>query len=188
MAEVKVLIEGYFKWLSESRLRASSTITLIKDGDKNIIVDTGNIVMEQEIVKKLGEEGLKPEDINIVVNTHSHSDHRDNNHLFKKAVIYVQDNTIKGDVFDFFSIQRSILLAPSTRIIQTPGHSLDDISVLVETKEGTYAIVGDLYWFSQNDKPEFVHDEVQLEESRKKILALADYIVPGHANIFKIKK
>jgi len=188
MTEVKVLVEGYSKWLSESKLKASSTVTLIKDSGKNIIVDTGSITVEQDIIKRLKEKSLKPEDIDIVVNTHSHSDHRDNNHLFKKATIYVQENTIKGDIYEFFSIQRSMPLAPNTRIIQTPGHSIDDISVLVETTKGVYAVVGDLYWYSQDDKPEFILDEVQLQESKKKVLVLADYVIPGHAGPFKIKK
>ena len=188
MAEVKILVEGYFKWLSETKLKASSTVTLIKDEGKNIIVDTGNIVVEQEIIDSLKKEGLKPKDIDIVVNTHSHSDHRDNNHLFKNATIYVQDNTIKGDIYEFFPIAKSILLAPHTRLIQTPGHTIDDVSVLVKAKKGIYAVVGDLYFIKQEDKPEFTYDEVQLSENKRKVLALADYIVPGHGETFKVKK
>lgn len=188
MAEVKVLVEGYFEWLSENKLKASSTVTLIKDGGKNIIVDTGNIITERKITENLKKEGLDPGDINIVVNTHSHSDHRDNNHLFRNAVIYVQGDTIKGDVYDFFPVSRSILLTCNTKIIQTPGHTDEDISVLIETKEGAIAVVGDLFFFKQDDTPEFIHDEVKLRESKEKILALADYIIPGHANTFKVKK
>lgn len=188
MAEVKILVKGHFKWLNETKLKASSTVTLIKDGDKQIIVDTGNITVEREIIKALENEGLKPEDIDIVVNTHSHSDHRDNNHLFKNATIYVQDNNIKGDTYEFFPIEKSILLAPHTRLIQTPGHTNEDISVLVETNRGVYAIVGDLYFFKQNDNAEFTHDEIKLAESKRKVLALSDYIIPGHAEEFKVKK
>jgi len=108
--------------------------------------------------------------------------------LFKNAIVYVQENTIRGDIYEFFSIQRSVLLAPNTRIIQTPGHSIDDITVLAETKKGVYAAVGDIYWFGQNDKSEFVLDEIKLKESRKKIMALSDYIIPGHAGLFKVEK
>lgn len=188
MVEVKILVKGHFKWLNETTLRASSTVTLIKDGDKQIIVDTGNIVVEQEIVKALKKEGLKPEDIDIVVNTHSHSDHRDNNHLFRGAIIYVQDNTIRGDNYEFFPISKSVLLAPHTRLIQTPGHTNEDISILTETKDGVYAIVGDLYFLKEKDDPEFTFDEIKLQESKRKVLALADYVVPGHGETFKVKK
>ncbi len=187
MTEVKILVPGYFKWLSDNKLKASSTITLIRDGGKNIIVDTGNIAVEQEILTSLKKENLKPEDIDIVVNTHSHSDHRDNNHLFRKATIYIEEDTIKGDIYEFFPVLRTIELAVDTRIIQTPGHTGDSISVLTKTNKGTYAIVGDLFFFAQNDSPEFTKDEVKLQESKKKVLALADYVIPGHGDIFKVK-
>lgn len=188
MAEVKILVKGYFKWLNENKLKASSTVTLINDSGKKIIIDTGNIIVEQEIIKALKKEGLNPEDIDIVVNTHSHSDHRDNNHLFRNATIYVQEDTIKGDTYEFFPVEKSILLAPHTRLIQTPGHTSEDISILAETDEGVYAVVGDLYFFKQNDNAEFTHDEIKLQESKRKVLALADYIIPGHAEVFKVKK
>ena len=188
MAEVKVLVKGYFKWLDENKLKASSTVTLVKDSGKNIIIDTGNIAVGKKIAESLKKEGLKLEDIDIVVNTHSHSDHRDNNHLFMNAVIYVQANTIKGDEYEFFPVLRSMLLAPNTRIIQTPGHTNEDISVLIKTKEGSYAVSGDVYLFKQSDISEFTYDEIKLKESREQIIALADYVVPGHGDVFKVKK
>ena len=40
MNQVKILIQGYAKEI-ENGWKASSTVTLIKSGDKNIIVDPG---------------------------------------------------------------------------------------------------------------------------------------------------
>lgn len=40
MAEVKILIEGYAK-KTENGWLASSTVTLVRSNDKNIIVDPG---------------------------------------------------------------------------------------------------------------------------------------------------
>lgn len=188
MAEIKVLLTGYFDWLSESTLKASSTVTLIKDEGKNIIVDTGSLRLEKELLKKLKKENIKPEDIDIVVNTHSHSDHRGNNHLFKNAILYVQSNTIKDDIYNFFSTLKTISLTKNVKIIQTPGHSVDDISVIVETKKGVYAVTGDLFFINQKEEPEFVDDIIKLKENREKIIALADYIIPGHADAFKVKQ
>jgi len=188
MAEVKILVKGYFKWLSESKLKASSNISLIKDGKINIIVDTGNVIVGKDILTNLKKEGLEPEDIDIVVNTHFHSDHRDNNYLFKNATIYIQEGTEKEDVYDFFPVLKTIQLSPNTKIIHTPGHTAEDISVLVNTEKGTYAVVGDLFFFKQQDTSEFVLDEIKLQESKKKVLTLSDYVIPGHAGVFKVKK
>jgi len=49
MAKVKVLIEGYAKKTKDGWL-ASSTATLIKDDDKNIIVDPG-VLTKQDFCK-----------------------------------------------------------------------------------------------------------------------------------------
>jgi hypothetical protein len=37
-------------------------------------------------------------------------------------------------------------------------------------------------------KDPYVKNESQLIESRKKILKIADYIIPGHGKMFKVKK
>jgi len=37
-------------------------------------------------------------------------------------------------------------------------------------------------------KDPYVKDARALEESREKILNLADYIIPGHGEMFKVKK
>lgn len=186
MAEVKIIVPGYFNWLSENKLKASSNVVLIKDGKNNIIVDTGSGVVESKIIEALKKEKLKPEDINIVVNTHSHSDHRENNHLFKNATIYVYANTIKNDTYEFFPVLKSMSLTPNTIIVQAVGHTDEDISVIVDTKEGRYGVAGDL--FKQEDADvEFCSDEIKLKESQAKIKALADFIIPGHGPLFKVK-
>ena len=48
------------------------------------------------------------------------------------------------------------------------------------------AICGDVFWkenYPEND--EYASNGEALEESRKKVLALADYIIPGHDDIYK---
>lgn len=187
MAEVKILVPGYFEWLSENKLKASSSVTLIKDSGKNIVFDTGSSVVSEKIIKALKDEGLSPEDIDIVVNSHSHSDHRENNYLFKNAVIYVFANTIKGDMYDFFPTLKSMQIAPQTKIIQTVGHTDEDISVICETKDGVVGIVGDLFKDETSDV-DFCQDEIKLAESQTKIRALSDFIIPGHGQIFKVNK
>jgi len=39
-----------------------------------------------------------------------------------------------------------------------------------------------------NRKDPFVKDKVALMNSRKKLLEIADYIIPGHGKMFKVEK
>ena len=75
------------------------------------------------------------------------------------------------------------------KIIKTPGHDKTSITLLVKTDKGIVAICGDVFWkenFPEEDK--YADDSEKLKESRKRIIKLADYIIPGHADIYKVKK
>jgi hypothetical protein len=39
-----------------------------------------------------------------------------------------------------------------------------------------------------NLKDPYVKNEKDLKESRKKVLEIADYIIPGHGKMFKVQK
>jgi hypothetical protein len=62
----------------------------------------------------------------------------------------------------------------------------------VRTRGGTYAIVGDLFeneadrddedlWRSSSEYP------IEQEVSRRKIMEIADFIVPGHGDVFRTR-
>jgi len=193
LAKVKILFPGYFKWLDKEGLkfRASSTITLIRDGKINIIVDTGHHSVEKNLITALKREGLKPNDINYVIVTHHHPDHVANNHLFRKAMITDVLTAYKGDSFvvdlDLLHKGKNII-TPNVYIISTPGHEMDECTVIAETKKGKIAIVGDVFWKQQKEKNIMVKDQKELVKSQVKVLKLADYIIPGHAGMFKVAK
>lgn len=77
--------------------------------------------------------------------------------------------------------------------MKTPGHTPEDISVIVHNTDryGTIAIAGDVFIVEEDLdypimwKPLAWNEKIQ-EESRKKLLCLADYIVPGHGKAFPI--
>lgn len=177
---------GYFKWVGKNICRASSTITFIRDGKEKIIVDTGNLSDEKKVLKALKKFKIKPTDITTVINTHVHPDHRGCNFLFKKAKIINSEDMNEGDKFTFVP-SGDFFLTPNIKIVRTPGHTLHDCSVLVKTARGKVAIVGDLFWKGLKDKLAFVDNKKLHRASQKKILKMADWIVPGHGNIFKVK-
>lgn len=192
-ATVKILVKGYFKWLNEERnqFKASSTVVLIKDGPVNILVDTGNHEIEKKLLVALKKEGLKTTDINYVVITHHHADHVANKHLFRGAIITDWLTSYKKDKFaiDFDIIAKGKnVISPNVYLIPTPGHSDDACSVVVNTIKGIVVVSGDLFVTKQVEKNIYVTDKNEYQKSAKKVLALADYVIPGHGGIFKVKK
>jgi glyoxylase-like metal-dependent hydrolase (beta-lactamase superfamily II) len=200
MPEIKVLIVGnHHVGPEEGRVDLNSTVTLIKS-NKNILVDTGSFKDEQELINALDKEGLSVDDIDLVVLTHLHLDHILNVHLFKNSKIlckfspkypgqthFPQEGCIRRtEIIDGTEI------ADGVYTMLTPGHTWDSISVVVETEEGKVIISGDALAaeeYSNLDKKPFevaTFDMKLFDESRKKILAKADYVIPGHGKKFKV--
>ncbi|VVB60623.1 Hydroxyacylglutathione hydrolase [uncultured archaeon] len=193
MSEIKVLIEGYAREI-HSGWRASSTVTLIKAGGKNIIVDPG--CNRKKLILALGKEKLKTGDIDFVLLTHNHADHSLLAGIFQNAKvltteeIYDNDNQIAHN---------NKIPGTDLKIMQTPGHCSEHCSLIVTAAKGVYAIAGDVFWWTNDEdghadieKEDSAHpNEVNMRaliESRKKILELADYIIPGHGKMFRVDK
>jgi N-acyl homoserine lactone hydrolase len=155
-------------------LDARSSVSLIYAGTRRIVVDTGLVSDEKLILESLAQKGLEAEDIDIVINTHSHADHTGNNHIFSRAeLISAKEETI----------------APGIRIIETPGHSMDSISVVVESGK-VIVLAGDaLPTFNNYLKgiPPAIHIDKNLAvSSMSRILKLAEVVVPGHDRPFLV--
>ena len=184
MPAVFLLKSGSIDWDEDGRiLDARSSVTMIINGRHKIIVDSGLMGEEEPLCKALAELGVKPEEIDCIVNTHSHPDHCGNNHLFSGAKVLTAK---EGDV-----------IAPGVWVLATPGHSMDSVSVVVETKTATLqmktiVISGDalptLGNFQKNVPPALHVDCDLAVSSMQRILALADYVVPGHDFPFSIPK
>lgn len=193
MAEVKVLKVGYCEAAAEGEVRADCTITLVR-GATNILVDTGNPQDKVELVLLLAQERLTPEDISVVVCTHGHSDHVGNNNLFPHATFVFFHDISQGDRFTGHRFsEESYLIADDVEVIATPGHTREDLSVLVKTDAGVVAIVGDLFDREEDVKQQIVRagpggNAKQQAVSQRMILARADYVVPGHGDMFRVNR
>jgi glyoxylase-like metal-dependent hydrolase (beta-lactamase superfamily II) len=192
MNKVKVLIEGYAKEIQGGWL-ASSTTTLIRSENIKIIVDPGT--NRELLLNKLATEDLNPGDINVVFMTHYHPDHNLLTGIFERAqivddtMIYEKDKQWEHDG----KIPKTDIV-----ILKTPGHEQFHGSLLVNTREGNIIVAGDLFWWASNEnvvtdeksllehKDPFEKNHKDLIESRKKILTIADYIIPGHGKMFKV--
>jgi len=147
----------------------------IEGGDKKILVDTGEYspLQSKEREKAIGgkiyklEEGLnrwrlKPEDIDIVIHTHLHNDHCENDDKCVNATFYVHEKELErihnSHPLDFRYMEDYILdvekrgqiiklsgdaeIVPGIRVIHTPAHTEGGLSVVVDTAKGKAVITG----------------------------------------------
>jgi glyoxylase-like metal-dependent hydrolase (beta-lactamase superfamily II) len=194
MSEVKILIEGYATKTKEEWVASPSTV-LVKDSNLNILVDPGS--NKKLLLKALAKEKLNPKDINLIFLTHYHLDHTLNIRLFPDCDVLDGDTINKDDKIIEYS---GNIPNTNVKVIPTPGHANEHCSLLVKTNKGNIVIAGDLFWWRTNEeqktdyksliekKDPYVKNLEELIESRKKVLKLADYVIPGHGKMFKVKR
>ena len=69
--------------------KLQSASTLVRTRDHEVLVDSGASEGSKVLCQMLQAQGLTPDDIDIVLITHSHFDHVENWHLFKNATFYI---------------------------------------------------------------------------------------------------
>lgn len=148
----------------------------IEGGDKRILVDTGelNPIVSPDREAALGgriytfeaglaKYGLTPADIDVIIHTHLHNDHCENDYKCENAEIWVHEKELESihnphpldfryledyitDVEDNGQLrviteeEREIL--PGIRVVHTPVHTEGGLTVFVDTEQGTAAITG----------------------------------------------
>lgn len=148
---------------------------LIAGGDKKILVDTGEMapIQSQEREKAIGgkiytfEEGLAlwgltPADIDIVIHTHLHNDHCENDYKCENAIIYAHEKELQRihdpHPLDFRYLEdyiedveengqiRKITedqeILPGIEVLHTPVHTDGGLSVVIDTAGGKAVITG----------------------------------------------
>lgn len=192
MTTYKILIPGYAT-KTDSGWLASCTTTLIRDSGKTIVVDPG--INREQLLFTLKQENLSPAEIDMVFLTHHHIDHAFLVALFEKAIVLDGETIYQNDLETDYE---GLLPGTSIRIMPTPGHAYEHSSLIMDTDQGKVVIAADLFWWTdeqeqivndandliQREDP-FTKDWNALVESRTKVLAIADWIIPGHGKIFK---
>lgn len=201
-AHVEVLFVGYCHEIESDgtgrkRLEATGTCTLIMSDGIKVLVDTMGPWDQQKLCELLKSKGVSPPDINHVICTHGHPDHTGNLNLFTSCTQHVVGLSVyHKDKYTLhpFEDGTPLTISPKIQVIQTPGHTLSCVSVLIEDVEnyGRVVVAGDLFE-SQND---LTDDKIWMDagsenpelqkQNRMKVLSLADYIIPGHGDIFKV--
>ncbi len=181
MATFEVLTEGYIR--EGDDLRVASTVSFVRDGAALIVIDPGMVSSVSQILDPLRDLGIEPEAITDVVFSHHHPDHTINAALFANARIHDYWATYEADLW----IDREaegFQVSPDVTLLQTPGHTREDVTTLVTTEGGVVAFTH-LWWMAEGpaDDPYTIDREVHRAQ-RERVLERAALIVPGHGPAF----
>lgn len=179
-AEVHILFNGY------ADAHVASTVSFVRDGEVRVIIDPGMVPGAAAILEPLAALGETAEGITDVVFSHHHPDHTLNAALFPNARFHDCWAIYKDDVWQDRPAE-GFQISPAIRLIETPGHTPQDITTLVGTKEGVVAFTH-LWWSAQGPEEDpLATDLEQLHANRQRVLAVAQLclIVPGHGGPFK---
>jgi glyoxylase-like metal-dependent hydrolase (beta-lactamase superfamily II) len=182
-ARVHVLHEGYVG-LDGDDERVSGTVTLIIDGDAVIVVDPGMVADRGALLAALAAHGPRPQEVTDVVFSHHHPDHTVNAALFPNAKIHDHWAVYDGDRW-LGRDAHGAALAPSVRLLRTPGHTAEDISTLAVTADGVYACTHAWWSAAGPEEDPLGTDADALKASRALLLGVASVIIPGHGAPFR---
>ena len=207
---IMTYLKGYGK-----RIYLPIYVFYLEGGPEKILVDTG---LEQFMVPPGMEEqyglkvlefedalatyGLKPEDIDIIIHTHLHNDHCENDYKCTKARVYVQkkeyefflephplDHRYFPDLLDdveVVQVDGDQEIVDGIQVLLTPGHTVGGQSVVVNTSKGKAVITG--FCCNEQNFPASgpvvasgVHiNAIDAYESARRVREMADILLPLH--------
>ena len=179
-ARFDILVEGS---LTSTGGGVASSCTLIRDGDRVIVVDPGMAESARSILDPLAALGVGVEDVTDVVLGHHHPDHTIHAGHFPNAAIHDHWAIYRGTHWENSDAEGRVL-SPSVVLARTPGHTPEDISVLAGTPEGIVVCTHAWFHATAAVEDENGEDRGVQHHSRAEIVAIADEIIPGHGPRF----
>ncbi|MGI5292002.1 MBL fold metallo-hydrolase [Nonomuraea polychroma] len=160
----------------------ASTVGYVEDSEARLVTDPGMVRNRSLILDPLWTMGVAPESVSDVVFSHHHPDHTLNAALFPNARFHDYRAIYSGDQWIWRDAE-GYELTPSIKLIRTPGHTYEDITTLVGTPEGIVAFTH-LWNDATSAEDRHAVDLEALRLGRKRVLAVADIVVPGHGAAF----
>ena len=214
-----------YRYKYGTKIQAPVYCWYIEGADQNILVDTGadaelatsyrgfpaeEITSFEEALTSLG---LKPDDIDLVIQTHLHWDHCANTSKCKNARVLVTEDELrfafsphpligasyKKDLLkglNFVIVNGQYEVAPGIQLIPAPGHSVGTQAVAIDTDQGKAVITGFCCLKENFEPPEEVREimpviipgthlnAIDAFESTLRIKGLADILIPMHEPSF----
>lgn len=184
MATVDILITGFAEE-TDAGDSVHPTVSLVRDDDLVIVVDPGILSETSLLVDALAAHDLTVTDVTHVFVTHHHIDHTRNIGMFPTARV-VDVNSIYDGSMWMIHDGDGYHLSDDIQVIETPGHAAECAALLVQTAGGTVALTH-AWWFADMTPVEdpLAWNQDSLEQSRARLLGLADVVVPGHGPAFR---
>jgi len=183
-----------------------SNTYVIKD-HINIIIDIGSLQFLQNLIKDLKRDGINPEDLKVILNTHFHLDHYMANEEFKKLFgSTILAHPLQKEFYDttvietarFFGMQpvpnKEDAIIDLTELakgnlqldmIPVPGHSQDSIGIY--SKKEKFLICGDVIFNENTGRVDLPGGNAEQLKQSIELLSKLDiqYLLPGHMDIVK---
>jgi hydroxyacylglutathione hydrolase len=189
-----------YVWKGSDNNCNSYVFANVLKGNKHIIIDPGHIVTPylrepafEMLVKAIDKDGLKVEDIGLVLLTHAHPDHveaagilKDKN-LAKLAIHKDGAGILRRfgmDKIDYFleegPLKLDDLMQAALEIFKVPGHSPGHIAVYWPAQKAL--AVGDVIFFHNTGRVDLPGgDAFEMQQSIQKLSELdAEYVLCGH--------
>jgi glyoxylase-like metal-dependent hydrolase (beta-lactamase superfamily II) len=180
-ASVDVVLEGS---LTSTGGGVVSSCTLIRDGDRAIVVDPGMAESVRSILDPLAALGVRPEDVTDVVLSHHHPDHTMHAGQFPNAAVHDHWAIYRGTSWEDSECDGRVLTT-SVQLARTPGHTSEDLATLAGTPDGVVVCTHSWFTADTSVEDESPDDPDQMHASRRAILEVADLIIPGHGPAFR---
>jgi glyoxylase-like metal-dependent hydrolase (beta-lactamase superfamily II) len=178
LPDVHILFEGYVE------PGVASTVGFVRDGRVRIVIDPGMVPSPRSILSPLHRLGVEPRQVTDVVFSHHHPDHTLHAALFPNARFHDHWAIYKGDRWESRKAE-GFAVSPHVRLLETPGHTPQDITTIVDGAEGAIAFTH-LWWGPDGPAEDpLAADRALLHQNRKRVLGLAHRIVPGHGRAFE---
>lgn len=162
-----------------------------------------------EYIDELRKLGVDPEAVKLIILTHLHFDHSWNLQYFPNAQIIVQKRELHYAVdpmpnqrksyaltkeavgkswlqaiLQIKTVDGDVEIRPGLSVITTPGHTPGSQTVLVDTKDGMYALVNDIGMsfdnFTRAVPTASVHNQEEWYYSHAKVMKLNAKLLPTH--------
>ena len=140
-----------------------SSVALIRNGENNILIDTGGPLVRRHLADRLAKYSLKYTDIDMILFTHLHNDHTNNVDLFPRATLVFSgaDWNFVGSItdLDFDAPENAFTLlrhgdkrllfkdgeeiVPGITAMFTPGHTPGCVSYVLNQGGEKWVFTGD---------------------------------------------
>lgn len=203
---MKVFDEIYFyPWESMTENNCNSVFI---DGSVPTIIDPGHAHLLNGLLEAMEEDGVSPERVKLVLNTHGHPDHCEGSAWFKErgamvAMSEVEDEFLRGaggevyrafgmqvpDIKPDFYLQEGELDIGSraAEIFITPGHTPASVCIYVKAEKAL--IVGDLIFQGGVGRVDLPGGNgALLKKSITRVSQLdVEHLLPGHGPVISGK-